>query len=366
MRALKYTQYSPEIQDIPSHIAGDASDDRERVILQQLSHENVVKLLQAFMPYLPKRPQLVLAFRAADTDLAAFLCKRHGALRKPLTSVVAGQLARGLAYVHSQGIVHRDVKPANVLIFIGDDTPLLNLLVQLADFGMARKRSLQPQRLRGKQLVAADNSPVTMRLPMTARVCTSWYRAPELLFLPADVGEVSYSSAIDVWSFGCVLYEILSGHPLCAGDGPLDILGILMGVLGAPPALPWQAPPMLDKLLNEARCRRIAASASVSRCLVGGRGSDFAVGRGTSAIDPVDGVEVRVVEAPNPSRIAGTEHGEFVEHPSHVAGPGHGEHCEHCEHGERTNHYHTLRGGRGASSEPTRSPFPFARGGASH
>ena len=251
MHALKYTQYCPEIQDSPSHIAGDASDDRERVILQQLSHENVVKLLQAFMPYLPKRPQLVLAFRAADTDLAAFLCKRHGALRKPLTSAVAGQLARGLAYVHSQGIVHRDVKPANVLIFIGDDTPLLNLLVQLADFGMARKRSLQPQRLRGKQLVAADNLPVTMRLPMTARVCTSWYRAPELLFLPADVGEVSYSSAIDVWSFGCVLYEILSGHPLCAGDGPLDILGILMGVLGAPPALPWQAQPMLDKLLKQ-------------------------------------------------------------------------------------------------------------------
>ena len=139
MHALKYTQYCPEIQDSPSHIAGDASDDRERVILQQLSHENVVKLLQAFMPHLPKRPQLVLAFRAADTDLAAFLCKRHGALRKPLTSAVAGQLARGLAYVHSQGIVHRDVKPANVLIFIGDDTPLLNLLVQLADFGMARK-----------------------------------------------------------------------------------------------------------------------------------------------------------------------------------------------------------------------------------
>jgi hypothetical protein len=92
---------------------------------------------------------------------------------------------------------------------------------------------------------------VTMRLPMTARVCTSWYRAPELLFLPTGVGEVSYSSAMDVWSFGCVLYEILSGHPLCAGDGPLDILGILVGVLGAPPPLLWQATPMLDKLLKQ-------------------------------------------------------------------------------------------------------------------
>ena len=70
---------------------------------------------------------------------------------------------------------------------------------------------------------------------MTAQVCTVWYRAPELFFLdPCD--EAMYSSAIDVWSFGQVVYELLAGHPMCRSVTDQGMVDNLVSVLGVPPA----------------------------------------------------------------------------------------------------------------------------------
>ncbi len=101
------------------------------------------------------------------------------------------------------GIVHRDIKPQNLLI-----DPLTHQL-KLCDFGSAKKI------IEGEQNVAY--------------ICSRYYRAPELIF-----GATSYTSAVDVWSAGCVVGELLIGQPLFVGESGVDQLVEIIKVLGTP------------------------------------------------------------------------------------------------------------------------------------
>ena len=113
------------------------------------------------------------------------------------------QLCRSLAYLHSTGICHRDIKPQNLLV-----DPRSHVL-KLCDFGSA------------KALIPGE--------PSVAYICSRYYRAPELIF-----GATEYTSAIDVWSSGCVAAELLLGHPLFPGDTGVDQLVEIIKVLGTP------------------------------------------------------------------------------------------------------------------------------------
>jgi len=113
------------------------------------------------------------------------------------------QLMRALGYVHSLGICHRDIKPQNLLI--DPDTQLL----KLCDFGSA------------KMLVKGE--------PNVAYICSRYYRAPELIFGASD-----YTPAIDVWSAGCVMAELLLGEPIFAGESGIDQLVEIIKILGTP------------------------------------------------------------------------------------------------------------------------------------
>ncbi|XP_026961600.1 glycogen synthase kinase-3 beta isoform X9 [Sagmatias obliquidens] len=113
------------------------------------------------------------------------------------------QLFRSLAYIHSFGICHRDIKPQNLLL--DPDTAVL----KLCDFGSA------------KQLVRGE--------PNVSYICSRYYRAPELIF-----GATDYTSSIDVWSAGCVLAELLLGQPIFPGDSGVDQLVEIIKVLGTP------------------------------------------------------------------------------------------------------------------------------------
>ena len=113
------------------------------------------------------------------------------------------QLARALAHIHAMGICHRDIKPHNLLVDPGRQ------ILKLCDFGSA------------KALVAGE--------PNVAYICSRFYRAPELIF-----GATDYSTAIDVWSQGCVLAELLLGQPIFPGSSGVDQLVEIIKVLGTP------------------------------------------------------------------------------------------------------------------------------------
>ena len=113
------------------------------------------------------------------------------------------QLFRSLAYIHSQGICHRDIKPQNLLL-----DPESGIL-KLCDFGSA------------KHLVRGE--------PNVSYICSRYYRAPELIF-----GATDYTTNIDVWSAGCVFAELMLGQPIFPGDSGVDQLVEIIKVLGTP------------------------------------------------------------------------------------------------------------------------------------
>lgn len=113
------------------------------------------------------------------------------------------QLARALAHIHGLGICHRDIKPQNLLV-----NPARHIL-KLCDFGSA------------KALVPNE--------PNVAYICSRYYRAPELIF-----GAQDYTVAIDVWSYGCVMAELLLGTPIFPGPTAIDQLVEIVRVMGTP------------------------------------------------------------------------------------------------------------------------------------
>ncbi|KAI9892370.1 MAG: regulator of ime2 [Vezdaea aestivalis] len=113
------------------------------------------------------------------------------------------QLFRSLAYIHSQGICHRDIKPQNLLL-----DPSTGIL-KLCDFGSAK--------------ILVENE------PNVSYICSRYYRAPELIF-----GATNYTTKIDVWSTGCVMAELMLGQPLFPGESGIDQLVEIIKVLGTP------------------------------------------------------------------------------------------------------------------------------------
>lgn len=112
-------------------------------------------------------------------------------------------MARALAFMHSKGILHRDIKPQNILVDSSTN------IIYLGDFGSAKK---------------LGNNETNV-----AYICSRYYRAPELIF-----ANLEYDSSIDIWSFGCLLAEMLQGKPFFQGESTVDQLVQIMKILGTP------------------------------------------------------------------------------------------------------------------------------------
>ncbi len=129
------------------------------------------------------------------------------------------QLCRALGQIHAVGICHRDIKPQNLLL-----DPSTHL-VKLIDFGSAKVRL---------RLLLVGDSCLSIQVlvrgePNVSYICSRYYRAPELIF-----GSTEYTTAIDVWSTGCVFAELLLGAPLFPGDSGVDQLVEIIKILGTP------------------------------------------------------------------------------------------------------------------------------------
>ncbi|XP_039539101.1 glycogen synthase kinase-3 beta isoform X3 [Pimephales promelas] len=182
--------------------------NRELQIMRKLDHCNIVRLRYFFYSSGDKKDEVYLNLVLDYVPETVYRVARHYSRAKQTLPMVyvklyMYQLFRSLAYIHSFGICHRDIKPQNLLL--DPDTAVL----KLCDFGSA------------KQLVRGE--------PNVSYICSRYYRAPELIF-----GATDYTSSIDVWSAGCVLAELLLGQPIFPGDSGVDQLVEIIKVLGTP------------------------------------------------------------------------------------------------------------------------------------
>lgn len=184
---------------------------REIKLLQSLRHTNIVQLQEVMV----EKNDCFMVFEYLSHDLTGILnhptFKLDAAQKKHMTK----QLFDGLDYLHKRGVLHRDIKAANILVSSDG-------ILKLADFGLARFYAKRHQ------------------LDYTNRVITIWYRSPELL-----LGETQYGPACDVWSAACVMVEIFTRHAIFPGDGgEISQLDKIYAVMGTPNKAEW--PGLID------------------------------------------------------------------------------------------------------------------------
>jgi len=185
---------------------------REITMLRDMKgHPNVVKLYDVFA----SKANLDLVFECLDMDLREYL-KTNGPFTDLPLRTAALQLVRGLEYCHSRRVIHRDLKPQNVLVeLIPRKGPHWARRLVLADFGLARAFS------------------VPLKV-YTHEVVTLWYRPPEIL-----LGQVRYGPSTDIWSLGCIIQEMATGKALFPGDSEIDTIYKIFQVLGTPDDKVW-------------------------------------------------------------------------------------------------------------------------------
>ncbi|KAI7886292.1 MAP kinase [Lichtheimia hyalospora FSU 10163] len=181
---------------------------REVKLLKHFNgHENITSIIDMDIVNLQDFNELYLVQELMEADLHQII--RSG---QPLTDAhfqyFVYQICRGLKYIHSANVLHRDLKPGNLLV--NADCEL-----KICDFGLARGYSENPE----------SNAAGFM----TEYVATRWYRAPEIM-----LSFQNYTKAIDMWSVGCIFAEMLGGKPLFKGRDYVDQLNQILGILGTP------------------------------------------------------------------------------------------------------------------------------------
>lgn len=196
--AIKQMRLEQEDEGIP------VTALREVVLLKNLHHQNIVSRLNVFCT----KGSLVLVTEFLDYDLRKYMDSIRTGIQPALLKSYAFQLLCGLCYLHSNRVMHRDMKPQNLLINREG-------FLKICDFGLARAYELHPRQY-------------------THEVVTLWYRPVELL-----MGSPDYDISVDVWGAGCIIAEMLTGKPLFAGDSEIDQLFTVFRVMGTPNEITW-------------------------------------------------------------------------------------------------------------------------------
>mmetsp|Transcript_408 Transcript_408/g.725 ORF Transcript_408/g.725 Transcript_408/m.725 type:complete len:302 (+) Transcript_408:91-996(+) len=198
--ALKKIRLNQADEGVPSTAI------REIALLKELQHVNIVRLRDV----VHQNMRLYLVFDFLDLDLKKLMDSSPGFCQdRLLIKTYMYQLISGTAHCHSHRVLHRDLKPQNLLI---DNT---SRCLKLADFGLAR----------------AFGIPIRT---YTHEVVTLWYRAPEIL-----LGARHYSTPVDLWSIGCIFAEMATHKPLFPGTSEIEQLYKIFRVLGTPSEETW-------------------------------------------------------------------------------------------------------------------------------
>lgn len=179
---------------------------REISLMKELKHENIVNLHDV----IHTENKLMLVFEYMDKDLKKYMDSRgdRGQLDPITIKSFMHQLLKGIAFCHENRVLHRDLKPQNLLINTKGQ-------LKLADFGLAR----------------AFGIPVNT---FSNEVVTLWYRAPDVL-----LGSRTYNTSIDIWSAGCIMAEMYTGRPLFPGTTNEDQLQKIFRFMGTPTERTW-------------------------------------------------------------------------------------------------------------------------------
>ncbi|MGH0129629.1 UNVERIFIED_CONTAM: hypothetical protein FKN15_044251 [Acipenser sinensis] len=186
--AMKKIRLESEEEGVPSTAI------REISLLKELQHPNIVCLQDVLM----QESRLYLVFEFLSMDLKKYLDSIPSGqyMDRMLVKSYLYQIMQGIVFCHSRRVLHRDLKPQNLLI---DNKGV----IKLADFGLARAFGIP--------------------------VVTLWYRAPEVL-----LGSARYSTPVDVWSVGTIFAELATKKPLFHGDSEIDQLFRIFRSLGTP------------------------------------------------------------------------------------------------------------------------------------
>ncbi|KAA6393012.1 MAG: putative Cyclin-dependent kinase 1 [Streblomastix strix] len=195
--AMKKIRLETQEEGVPSTAI------REVAALTELDHPNIVRLLDI----IHQGSDLYLVFEFLEQDLKKYMdgLKQLGNPLMPpdLVKSYCWQLLQGMHFCHSRRMMHRDLKPQNLLVDRGGN-------LKIADFGLARMYSI-PMR------------------SYTHEVVTLWYRPPEVL-----LGGKVYSLPVDVWGIGCILAEMSNNKAFFKGDSEIDQLYKIFQILGTP------------------------------------------------------------------------------------------------------------------------------------
>ncbi|KAJ7980137.1 Mitogen-activated protein kinase [Quillaja saponaria] len=198
-----------KINDIFEHVSDATRILREIKLLRLLHHPDIVDIKHILLP--PSRREfkdIYVVFELMESDLHQVI-KANDDLTPEHYQFFLYQLLRGMKYIHTANVFHRDLKPKNILA--NADCKL-----KICDFGLAR--------------VALKDTPTAIF--WTDYVATRWYRAPEL----CGSFFSKYTPAIDIWSIGCIFSELLSGKPLFPGKNVVHQLDLMTDLLGTPSA----------------------------------------------------------------------------------------------------------------------------------
>jgi len=196
--ALKRIRLDSEDEGVP------CTAIREISLLKELKHPNIVSLFDV----IHTEKKLTLVFEFCDLDLKKYMDQHNSIISKNTMKSFLYQLLRGVAFCHEKRVLHRDLKPQNLLINKKGE-------LKLADFGLARSSGI-PVRSYSHEVV------------------TLWYRPPDVL-----MGSRNYSTSIDIWSAGCIFAEMVTGRPLFPGSNANDQLLRIFKKLGTPTEESW-------------------------------------------------------------------------------------------------------------------------------
>ncbi|XP_063920409.1 cyclin-dependent kinase 2-like [Zophobas morio] len=177
---------------------------REISILKGLRHSAIIELQDVMYT----SDKLYLVFEYLDLDLKRYLDGTMKPMHKELIRSYLKQLCEGLSYLHTHRILHRDIKPQNLLLDKEGH-------IKITDFGLSRCFSVPTK-------------------SYTHEVVTMWYRAPELL-----LGSKLYTNGVDIWSLGCIMAEMLIKRALFPGDSEIDQIFKIFKILGTPNDEMW-------------------------------------------------------------------------------------------------------------------------------